>query len=556
MNNILLAILLLFSLPTLSQPIISYQTLLKNYNGQLSEPTDIANAKDGSNRLFITEKGGRIKIFHEGAVLPTPFLDLSGVISTEGDRGLLSLAFHPSYATNGYFFVYYTDKENGAITLARYQVSSSNKNIADASTGIVLLSIPKPVGSDGVTTFKDHNGGDLNFGPDGHLYFGVGDGGKETVGDPYNNGQNGAVLLGKMIRINVDNLTTAPYYTIPSSNPYVNDPAVRDEIWAVGMRNPWRWSFDRTTGDMWIGDVGHVLLEEINFVKAGSTGGLNFGWRCYEGTTPYNDAGCGSAGNYTMPIYEYLNPESGPASITGGYVYRGSEYPFLKGYYISADMYSGKVYLLKSNGAGGWNSTVQNSATTFIVSFGEGENGDIYALSYFGGLFKVTATAPATLPVTLTQFEAKKHAGFVALEWTTSTEQNTKQFLVEYSTDGSSFKTVGQVKASGYPTGSIYRYQHYTALNQTAYYRLAMEDEDKSVRYSTVIKVVPDKEKKLAIYPTVSEGKELQVILPEAGVRLQILNAAGEMVFEKNLSGAVGKTLVALPSLAKGTYFV
>ncbi len=335
MKKILLTLTCIFSvIQGFNQaPILSYAPVI---NSGLSLPVEVVNAGDGSNRLFIVEQNGLIKIYNGTSLLPTPFLSLTTLTAASGERGLLSMAFHPNYAVNGYFFVYYTNAA-GDITIARYQVSAGNANQANAASGVVLMNIPKP--------FANHNGGRLAFGPDGYLYFGTGDGG--SGGDPNNFAQNGNSLLGKMIRIDVNNFATPPYYTIPADNPYTTNPGVLDEIWAIGLRNPWRWSFDRLTGDMWIGDVGQSAREEINYRAAGTTGGINYGWRCYEGTLPYNTTGCAAQSTYVSPIFDYpRNNLTGGFSVTGGYVYRGSEFASLNGYYICADYVSGNTWLI------------------------------------------------------------------------------------------------------------------------------------------------------------------------------------------------------------------
>ena len=239
------AVPFLFSASIFAQPVpvLVYSPVVTS---GLSSPVDVVNAGDGSNRLFVVQQGGQVRIVSGGALLPGNFLDIPDSISGGGERGLLSIAFHPNYESNRYFFVYYTNTA-GDLRITRFQTQAGNPNAADESTGVVILTIPHP-------TYSNHNGGKLNFGADGHLYFATGDGG--SGGDPDNNSQNGNSLLGKMIRINVDNFTTPPYYTIPADNPYVTNPSVRDEIFAMGLRNPWRWSFDKETNDMWIADVG------------------------------------------------------------------------------------------------------------------------------------------------------------------------------------------------------------------------------------------------------------------------------------------------------------
>ena len=245
----------------------------------LNQPEGLVNAGDGSGRLFILEQTGLIRILKDGSLLPTPFLDLTKKIICCGEKGLLGLAFHPKYAENGYFYVDYTEKVNNQLyaVIARYNVSANDPNQADPGSAMTLLHIQKP----GTPPYQNHNGGQLQFGPDGYLYIGMGDGGSE--GDPDGNGQSLQTLWGKILRIDVDH--TQPY-AIPADNPFANGGG-QWEIWAYGLRNPWRFSFDRLTGDLYIADVGQDLWEEIDFLPAGSPGGTNFGWSFYEGTHPY-----------------------------------------------------------------------------------------------------------------------------------------------------------------------------------------------------------------------------------------------------------------------------
>ena len=312
------------------------------------------------------------------------FLTVTG-ISTGGEQGLLSMAFHPDYETNGFFWVYYTNTA-GNLEVSRYRVSAGNANQADAASRQVVITISHP-------TFSNHNGAKLNFGSDGFLYFATGDGG--SGGDPANNAQNGGNLLGKMLRINVSTGTTAPFYTIPASNPFVANPAIADEIWALGLRNPFRWSFDRTNGDMWIGDVGQDAREEINYRAAASTGGINYGWRCYEGNLPFNTNGCQAQSNYVFPVYDYANPSPGQASVTGGYVYRGTSYPAMQGFYFATDVYSGNLYRIN---ASNFTTTIQTGLPNLVVGFGETENGDeLLAVSLNGTAYALRPTTPTSV---------------------------------------------------------------------------------------------------------------------------------------------------------------
>lgn len=341
------------TLPLASQPLISFETVVSG----LTQPVDAEEVNDGSHRLFIVEQTGNIRIWNGSSLNPVSFLDVSSIISTSGsERGLLSLAFHPNYSTNGLFFIYYTNT-SGDITVARY--SRLNNDAADATSGVVLINIPK--------RFANHNGGNLVFGQDGYLYFGTGDGG--SGGDPDNNAQNPASLLGKMLRIDV-NKTTPPFYNIPADNPFAGSAASRQEIIATGLRNPWRWSFDKQTGDMWIADVGQDTWEEVNTVPAADRLNRNYGWSCFEATHVFKSS-CAAQPNNVVPIFEYPhNSSTGGYSITGGYVYRGAEFPLLQGYYVFTDYVSGNLWLTQSDGNGGYTTSMQKGIST-ISSFGE-----------------------------------------------------------------------------------------------------------------------------------------------------------------------------------------
>jgi glucose/arabinose dehydrogenase len=288
---------------------------IDRYGEGFSSPVHITHAADGSGRLFVVEQSGRIRIIKGSGTLPVPFLDISDRVSCCGEQGLLSVAFPPDYAIKGHFYVNHTNL-SGDTVVARYRVSA-DPDVADAATEEILLTIAQP--------FANHNGGQLAFGPDGYLYIGTGDGG--SGGDPLNNGQNTDVLLGKLLRIDVE-AGVAPY-GIPPTNPYRLRAGYRPEIWALGLRNPWRFSFDRLTGDLYIGDVGQNMYEEINFQPAASAGGENYGWRIMEGFHCYNPAACNPTG-LTLPVLEYEHNQ-GNCSVTAGGVYRGSFHPNLFG---------------------------------------------------------------------------------------------------------------------------------------------------------------------------------------------------------------------------------
>ncbi|HEX6386268.1 MAG TPA: PQQ-dependent sugar dehydrogenase, partial [Anaerolineae bacterium] len=335
-----------------------------------NQPVDIAHAGDG--RLFVVERAGVIRVVEsDGTVLPAPFLDISNQVDkSHSEEGLLGLSFHPDYPQTPYFYVNYTNPQDGT-RISRFTVSA-DANVADADSEEILLTVNQPQ--------ENHNGGDLNFGPgDGYLYIGLGDGGGS--GDNHGNignGQNKMTLLGKILRINVD--SDSPY-TIPPDNPFVDEANARGEIWALGLRNPWRFSFDRATGDMYIGDVGQNTREEIDYQPAGSGGGENYGWRCYEGNLPFNTTDCSDASAYVFPIFDY--PRSEGRAVTGGFVYRGSRYPALVGYYLFADFGSGNFWTALRNG-NDW--TVESHGTLSDIrqpsTFGEGCDGELYVANY------------------------------------------------------------------------------------------------------------------------------------------------------------------------------
>ena len=342
-----------------------------------TDPVDIVHA--GDERLFIVEQDGLIKIIDvDGSVLPTPFLDVRSLVSTGGERGLLGLAFHPNYADNGYFFVNYTNTSQDT-RVVRYQRSSDNPNLADPTSALQLIAVDQPAGN--------HNGGCLRFGPDGYLYIGLGDGG--SGGDPWNNSQTPTTLLGKMLRIDVD--TEGAPYGIPADNPFVDDTGILDEIWALGLRNPWRFSFDSETGDLWIGDVGQDAFEEIDFQPADSEGGENYGWRCYEGDAAFN-LGASCTGDYTFPVHTLANNSGSPyCSVTGGVVYRGSEFPALYGKYIYGDFCDNDLLSIEPDGSGGWTASDLGSFPFTYSTFGEDVYGEVYFANYYGGqIYKLT----------------------------------------------------------------------------------------------------------------------------------------------------------------------
>jgi glucose/arabinose dehydrogenase len=338
----------------------------------LAQPVHLTTPPDDS-RLFIVEQPGRIRIVENGALLPTPFLDIAAQVVSGGERGLLSVAFHPQYASNGFLYVNYTGA-GGETRVERYRVSS-DRNRADPASARLVLSVPQP--------FANHNGGLVKFGPDGMLYIGMGDGG--SGGDPLEHGQNPGTLLGALLRIDVDG---AEPYRVPPDNPFVGSPGARPESWAIGLRNPWRFSFDPESGLLYIADVGQNRREEINAQPA-AQGGLNYGWNVMEGSTCFRPpAGCDSDG-LVLPLHEYPNPSQG-CSVTGGYVYRGS-IPELRGHYFFGDYCRGTVRSFRRTAQGDvadlreWDLGTLGS----ISSFGVDASGELYVVAHQGRVFRL-----------------------------------------------------------------------------------------------------------------------------------------------------------------------
>ena len=349
-----------------------------------AQPVSITHAGDGSGRIFVVEQSGRIRIIRNGTLSSTPFLNISSRISMGGERGLLGLAFPPGFATKQYFYVNYTNTA-GNIVVARYHVSAGNADVADFNSEQIVIGVDHP-------DFGNHNGGQLAFGSgDGFLYIGTGDGG--SGGDPNNRAQNRNDLLGKILRIDVE--TGSPLtYTVPPGNPFVGT-TFRPEIWAWGLRNPWRFSFDRQTNDLFIADVGQGNFEEVNFQPAASAGGENYGWRLMEGLHCFNPINCDMTG-LTLPVTEY-NHTLG-CSVTGGYVYRGTTYPRMQGLYFYGDFCSGRIWGLRRV-SGAWQATELLDSTLGISTFGEDEQGNLYVANYNNGtIFSVTDNGPAPTP--------------------------------------------------------------------------------------------------------------------------------------------------------------
>ena len=365
MKNTLLLICAFFCLNAFSQTIE-----LEDFADGFSSPLALKNA--GDERLFVVEQGGVIKIVDlNGTVNTTPFLDIQSIVNAGGERGLLGLAFHPEYQANGRFFVHYSNS-SGDTQISEFSVSTSNPDIANPNSEVMLLTVSQP--------FSNHNGGTIAFGPqDGYLYIGLGDGG--GGGDTNNNAQNPTLLIGKLLRIDIDTQSDGNNYGIPSDNPFIGDPNTRDEIWATGLRNPFRFTMDPETNSIWIGDVGQNAREEVNRASL-SQAGLNYGWRCYEGNAPFNTSGCPDESELTFPVFDYS--WNGGGSVIGGYVYRGDLYADLQDVYVFGDI-DGMISTLDIDD----NYINQGQFPGTWVAFGQDINKELYSVNLGGSIFKI-----------------------------------------------------------------------------------------------------------------------------------------------------------------------
>ncbi len=363
---------------------------LTNFASGFARPVDIAHA--GDSRLFIVEQRGQIWVLDSTGqrISTTPFLDIRTPVRDAGnEQGLLGLAFHPNYAQNGYFYVNYTREPDGATVVARYTVPRGAAQ-ADLATQQILMEVPQP--------FSNHNAGCMKFGPDGYLYIAHGDGG--SGGDPRNSGQDRRAMLGKILRIDVNRTANGRNYAIPADNPFVSNTAYLPEIWSLGWRNPWRFSFDRQTGDMWVGDVGQNTREEISFEPKGR-GGLNYGWRCYEGFRTFNTNNCQDESTYARPVFDYATGGQVGCSVTGGFVYRGKRFANLFGQYIFTDFCTGRWWSTRRTGENSFETRELVDLNGDYSTLGEDIRGELYTASLSGQIFRIegsTTNAPETEP--------------------------------------------------------------------------------------------------------------------------------------------------------------
>ncbi|WP_077921532.1 sorbosone dehydrogenase family protein [Spirosoma sp. 209] len=374
--------LVLLWLTTLLTPVAAQTPVIQltPYATGLFHPVDLAAIN--ASTFLVGQANGQVRLISNGTLNPTPYLDIGNLVQDLEYNGIFGLCLHPNYASNGYLYVQYFRKSDKAGVVARYTRHATDPNRADPASALIILTIPYPG--------EGHRSGRMAFGPDGYLYITTGDserGDRGSIGDPNGYAQNLQSPFGKLLRIDVN---SGSPYAIPPTNPYASPTdGVPDALYALGLRNPWRWSFDRLTGDLWIADVGQDGWDELNFMPAGASAPQNYGWRCYEGSHPYISTGCTNTASFVTPLLDYPaynNNGNRTASITGGFVYRGSRYPSLYGWYVYGDWSQGTIWTLRRNAATGTYQNVTQAATVAdLVSFGEGTDGELYVLSFQSG---------------------------------------------------------------------------------------------------------------------------------------------------------------------------
>ena len=515
---------------TLAQPVITFKPIVRG----LLSPVDVVEELNDSSRLFVVEKNGTIRIVKDSTLITKPFLNITALLSRGGEQGLLSMAFHPNYATNGLFFVYYTNIA-GNVVVARY--SRATPDSANTASGVILMNIPKP--------FANHNGGKLVFGADGYLYFGIGDGG--SGGDPYNNAQTDTSFLGKMLRIDV-NMTTPPYYKIPPTNPFYGNASVKQEIINIGLRNPWRYSFDKQTNDLWIADVGQDHWEEVNMVTYVNRLNKNYGWHCFEGTHVYNNS-CNAQPNNVFPIFEYPhNDTTGGYSVTGGYVYRGNEFPSLQGYYLFADYSTTHGWLTKSTGTNGWTTTLQTTWIPNISSFGQRSDGSLYVTQLTGSLYKIIASN--SLPVRLLSFAGKETSNQYQLTWQVVNETKDDEYTIEKKSGNTGlFLPVTSFKATADKAFNTYKLLAEQPREET-FFRLKIISSAGQTIYSQQVRYVDNGKKIMKAFMV---KNTLNIYVPNATKMVNVTDETGRTIWQKSNSASI---FFQLPIMQHGIYIV
>jgi len=473
-----------------SQPLPEVSFTEINPTGpSLAAITDITGAGDGSGRLFILEKRGTIRILQNNDILDSFFLNIQSLVINSGERGLLGMAFHPSFPDSPYVYVNYVranaDRTN---RISRFTLETGDPNELNEGSRRDIIDIPGPQGT-------NHKAGDIVFGPDGYLYIGTGDGG--DGGDPVENGQNIEVLLGKMLRIDINSTNGSTNYVIPPDNPFVGMSGL-DQIWMYGLRNPWRISFDRSTSDFWIADVGQGVWEEVNMIPAGTGAGFNLGWDCKEGNHNFEFIPSCSSAVFTDPIFEYPhNCSQGPcpygtgSSITGGFVYRGNNplnSSFL-GHYVCIDYSSNQVFIIKKNGSTFSFHGHPASGANNITTFGEDDNGEIYAGNLSGDLYLLSFEG--TLPLQWEDLLATREANGNKIQWTMYNPFGVHHFEIQRSVTADFANYTSVVVVLPDPDEITYVYHDPYQQPDGVYYRIAAHLQDGSVEYSPVARILP-----------------------------------------------------------------
>ena len=505
----------------------------------LSHPIQVVNAGDGTGRLFVLQKGGAVRVLNrvndDQYTIAGTFFSTTDLASGS-EQGLLSIAFDPDYRNNGRFFVYHTNA-NGDLVVKRYFVhpDDPNRYDDDPANETTILTIPHPVAI-------NHNGGELHFGPDGYLYLSTGDGGS---GSRSVNAQDDNQNLGKILRFDVD------------GNPAPDNPNPGSHVYAKGLRNPFRWSFDRVTNDVWIGDVGQNDYEEVSTIPFTSLKGANFGWRCYEGMNEYNLSNCPPADGLTFPVSTYVNGDAGE-SVIGGVVYRGTAQPALYGYYIGGDYYNNQIQIISR--VGGEYVTNRSSVGVLgIADFGESENGEVYAVSRsLHTLYRVVVVG--ALPVRIVHFgAAQEEANSVTLRWGTVNSENFRVYLIEKSKDGYGFTLVDKVPRKD----KMGEAQEYVYVDDeiepgyTYYYRLKIVNEDQTEQYSHIVSVVvkssiPEASRLVSTNP--AEIGILKLNLTDSYEQMELINAFGQRIGHFDLRGKSGKHEIQTGHIPSGMY--